>query len=235
MELLTGALSSPIDLAEAYWWPPGAWTRAMMLTTLNGAIAGPDGLSGSISSPTDRLIFSEARRLSDAILVGAGTIRAERYQPMRARAEHRDARAAAGLRPAPVVAIVSRSLELPWQDPLFSESDQRPIVLTDAVDPSSLTRAHAHADVLEVPDLGARTLIDALHHRGLARIVCEGGAQLLTQLAVADLIDEYDITIAPILTGTAQGIVGGPLGEIKRLRLAQAIADEGYVFAQYLR
>jgi riboflavin biosynthesis pyrimidine reductase len=237
MELLSGALHTPVDVAEAYAWPAGAWTRAMMLTTLNGAIAGPDGVSGSISSVTDRLIFSEVRRLADAVLVGAGTIRAERYKPMRARPEHQDARAAAGLRPAPVVVIVSGSLDLPWEEPLFAESAQQPIVLTDVHDPSSdaLETAQAHADVQQVEGLEASGIIGALHSRGLSRIVCEGGAQLLTHLVADDLIDEYDITVAPLLTGAGHGIVDGPLGGIKRLRLAHAITDEGFVFTKYLR
>lgn len=237
MELLKGVLRTPVDLAEAYAWPAGAWTRAMMLTTLNGAIAGPDGLSGSISSAADRLIFGEVRRLADVILVGAGTIRAERYTPMRARPEYREARAAAGLQPAPVVVIVSGSLDLPWEEPLFHESAQQPIVLTHVHDPTSdaLRRAQANADVEQVRSLDAQSIIDALRARGLSRIVCEGGAQLLTQLSAADLIDEYDITVAPILTGASRGIVDGPLGEVKRLHLVQALADEGFVFARYLR
>ena len=237
MELLSGALHTPVDVAEAYAWPAGAWTRAMMLTTLNGAIAGPDGVSGSISTVTDRLIFSEVRRLAEAVLVGAGTIRAERYKPMRARPEHQDARAAAGLRPAPVVVIVSGSLDLPWEEPLFHESAQQPIVLTHVHDPSSdaLRRARAGADVEQLRSLDAPSIIDALRARGHLRIVCEGGAQLLTQLSAADRIDEYDITLAPLLTGVGHGIVDGPVGEVKRLDLAQAIADEGFVFAKYLR
>ena len=238
MEILSGPMTgSPVDIAPAYAWPEGAWTRAMMLTTLDGAIAGADGLSGSISSATDRLIFSEVRRLADAVLVGAGTIRAERYNPMKARPEYQAARTAAGMKSAPVVVIVSRSLDLPWQDPLFHESAQQPIVLTGAHDPSSseLKRAHAHADVQQIPDLEASTIIGAVHARGLSRIVCEGGPTLLTQMAAADLIDEYDITLAPILAGNGHGIVDGPLGEIPRLHLAQAITDDGFVFAKYVR
>ena len=237
MELLSGALRTPVDVAEAYGWPAGAWTRAMMLTTLNGAIAGPDGLSGSISSTTDRLIFGEVRRLADAILVGAGTIRAERYKPMRARAEYQEARTAAGLKPAPVVVIVSRSLDLPWEEPLFGESAQQPIVLTGVHDPASdaLETAQAHADVQQVEGLEPHGMLSALHSRGLSRIVCEGGAKLLTQLVAADLIDEYDITVAPIISGAGHGIVDGPLGGIKRLGLAHAITDAGYVFTKYLR
>lgn len=236
MELLKGDLRTPIDLAEAYPWPPGPWTRAMMLTTLNGAIAGPDGRSGSISSDTDHLIFGEARRLADAILVGAGTVRAEGYHAVRARPEYEQARSAAGLKPAPVLVIVSRSLELPWQDPLFSEAYQQPIVLTDTDDrPGQPSAAPPGSDVERLPDLDGATIIGALRSRGLARIVCEGGPQLLTALAVADQIDEYDVAIAPLLTGTGQGIVNGPMGDIKRLRLTQVIADDGFVFAKYLR
>ena len=236
-EPLTGAPGAPVDIAAGYAWPDGSWTRAMMLTTLNGAIAGTDGLSGSISSPTDRLIFDETRRLADAVLVGAGTIRAERYTPMRAKSEHQLVRAAAGLQPAPVVAIVSHSLDLPWQDGLFHESAQQPIVLTDVHDPASpaLHQARAHADVIELPGTDAAAMIGALRDRGLDRIVCEGGPALLTHLVEADLIDEYDVTVAPILSGTGYGIVDGPLAATKRLRLAQAIAAEGFIFAKYLR
>lgn len=209
----------------------------MMLTTLNGAIAGPDGRSGSISSETDRLIFNEARRLADAVLVGAATIRAERYNPMRARPEYQQARAAAGLQAAPVVVIVSRTLDLPWADPLFHESDQQPIVLTHIHDPrsESLALAHEHADVQQIPDLDAHSIIAAVRSRGLFRVVCEGGALLLTQLAEADVIDEYDITVAPILTGVGRGIVNGPLGEVRRLYLAHAVSDGGFLFTKYLR
>ncbi len=230
-------MTAPVDIAAAYGWPDGPWTRAMMLTTLNGAIAGADGLSGSISSPTDRLIFAETRRLADAILVGAGTIRAERYNPMRAKPEHQQARADAGLQPAPVVAIVSRSLDLPWQDGLFHESWQQPIVLTDRHDPASpaLRQARANADVIEVPGVDAAAMITALRDRGLNRIVCEGGPALLTHLVEADLIDEYAITVAPVLSGSGYGIVDGPLAATKRLQLAQVISVEGFIFTRYLR
>jgi riboflavin biosynthesis pyrimidine reductase len=237
MTALEPLSAAPVDIAGAYVWPDGRWTRAMMLTTLNGAIAGTDGRSGSISSDTDRLIFDETRRLADAVLVGAGTIRAERYNPMRAKPEHQDARAADGLQPAPVVVIVSHSLDLPWQDGLFHESAQRPIVLTDVHDPSSaaLLTARENAEVIEVADLDAAAMIGALHARGLHRIVCEGGPALLTNLVAADLIDEYDVTVAPILSGQGYGIIDGPLAATRRLRLAQATAADGFIFAKYLR
>jgi Pyrimidine reductase, riboflavin biosynthesis len=73
----------------------------MMVMTLDGATTGPDGLSGTISGAADKRVFMETRRLSDAVLVGAGTIRAERYRPMLAKPEWQEARQAAGLAAAP--------------------------------------------------------------------------------------------------------------------------------------
>ena len=74
----------PGDLAAAYPWPAaGSWLRVMMVMTLDGAVAGADGRSGSISSTTDREVLAEVRRLSDAILVGAATVRVEPYGPLR--------------------------------------------------------------------------------------------------------------------------------------------------------
>ena len=52
------------------------------VTTIDGRIQGPDGLSGTISSPEDRRVFHMLRAGADAILVGAGTARIENYKPL---------------------------------------------------------------------------------------------------------------------------------------------------------
>ena len=84
-----GALTDE-QVVAAYPWPAGRrWVRAMMVTTLDGAAAGPDGLSGSISGDADQAVFAAVRRHADAVLIGAGTLRAERYKPMLARKERR--------------------------------------------------------------------------------------------------------------------------------------------------
>ena len=73
------------DLPDHYPWPDeGQWVRAMMVCTLDGAAAGPDGLSGSISGPADHAVFAAVRRFADVVLVGGGTVKAEGYGPMRA-------------------------------------------------------------------------------------------------------------------------------------------------------
>src|SRR3954467_87 len=111
MEMILGGAEGALtdaDVLAAYPWPEGRrWVRAMMVTTLDGAAAGPDGLSGSISGEADKAVFDAVRREADAVIIGAGTMRAERYGPFRNRAR---------------LAIVTRSLDLPWDEAVFHES-----------------------------------------------------------------------------------------------------------------
>ena len=186
------------DIARAYPWPAeGSWVCAMMVTSLDGAPAGPDGRSGSISSPADRAVLIEARRLSDVVLIGARTLRAERYNPMRAKPGDAAERELLGLAPAPVVAVVSASLDLPRSEPFFSESTVTPIVVAvDSVDTGRLRVAREHGEVVTLPrpSVLSTDLIHSSESRGLARIVCERRPRLLAQLSCYGLIDEADMT-----------------------------------------
>jgi riboflavin biosynthesis pyrimidine reductase len=66
---------------------PQRCLRANFVTTIDGHIQGPDGLSGTISSAEDRRVFHMLRAGADAILVGAGTARIENYKPVGVKAE----------------------------------------------------------------------------------------------------------------------------------------------------
>ncbi|UDY23083.1 dihydrofolate reductase family protein [Nocardioides sp. Kera G14] len=69
-------------VGEASWdWPDGPWLRVNMVSSLDGAAAGSDGRAGSINNPADQAVFHELRAGADAIIVGAGTARAEGYHP----------------------------------------------------------------------------------------------------------------------------------------------------------
>lgn len=84
----TGPLS-PDELAEWYAAEPvgasGAWVRASFITTLDGRATGPDARSGSLNagSAGDHAAFHHLRAWADVVVVGAGTIRKERYRPLR--------------------------------------------------------------------------------------------------------------------------------------------------------
>uniref|UniRef100_UPI003566F1D9 dihydrofolate reductase family protein n=1 Tax=Nocardioides sp. TaxID=35761 RepID=UPI003566F1D9 len=175
MEIILGAACGPLsaqDVVAAYPWPSERrWVRAMMVTTLDGAAAGPDGLSGSISGEADKLVFDAVRRHADAVLIGAGTMRAERYGPMRAKSEDAQARRDQGLAPAPRLAIVSASLDLPWTEPVFAESALRPLILTSpGGDPALVAAAAQFCDVVPVDLADPSAILEALTDLGLRRI-----------------------------------------------------------------
>jgi riboflavin biosynthesis pyrimidine reductase len=64
---------------ETYEWPTGPWLRANMVMTVDGSAVGPDGLSGTINNEADHMVFDLLREGADAVVVGAGTVRAEGY------------------------------------------------------------------------------------------------------------------------------------------------------------
>ncbi|EFQ82497.1 riboflavin biosynthesis protein RibD C-terminal domain protein [Aeromicrobium marinum DSM 15272] len=242
-QVLPGSPGTPVgpaQLEDLYPWPvwPAdlVWVRAMMVTTLDGAAAGPDGLSGSISSPEDRDVLVAVRRHADVVLIGAGTLRGERYSPMTARASDAQQRHEAGQRSAPTLAVLSGSLDLPWDLPVWAGSTHRPVVLSrDDADPGRIATARTHADLVLLPDLAPATIIGALVERGLRRIVCEGGPSLLRELMVAGLVDEADITVSPLFVGTSQSSVTETMAVPARFRLVHLLESDGTLMARYTK
>ena len=96
---------------------------ASMIASADGRAA-VQGRSVGLGHPADRALLRELRTAVDAILVGAGTLRAERYANLLDE-EQRTHRLAGGLEPEPVVATVSRRLDLPTDIPLLAEATAR--------------------------------------------------------------------------------------------------------------
>ncbi len=198
---LTG-VSEAVD--DYYPWPPGPWVRALFVMALDGAAAGPDGRSGSISGPADRNVLIAVRRWSDAVVVGAATMRAERYNPMKATEAVSAQRLDAGQQAAPRLVIVSATLDLPWSDPAYAESMLPPLIVTVAsASDEARARVPTTCEVLVAP--GERVdpmwLREQLVDRGMERIVCEGGRGLLADFARAGAVDEWALTISGLTPG----------------------------------
>ena len=92
----------PLDdasLAAVYAAQPreGAWVRANFATSLDGAITGPDGRSGSVNSRADHVVFELLRAISDVVVVGAGTLRSEGYTALSVANRWQTTRSALGL------------------------------------------------------------------------------------------------------------------------------------------
>lgn len=226
------------SLSEWYPWPVGrSWLRCMMLTTLDGAVRGADGESGSLSCPTDQYVFRQLRRFAQAVLVGAGTLRAEEYAPLVGGDDSRE-RVARGLTPAPVLVVVTSSMDLRWDDPVFLHSTMTPLVITtDSAPADAIDRARRHVEVITLP--GTRVdpyqLVSAIAYRGMTHVLCEGGPTLLAQLSQAGLVDEADITIAPMQAAGGQIVTGVAMPATPQLTLKSVIEQDGWLFTRYAR
>jgi riboflavin biosynthesis pyrimidine reductase len=237
MRWLVPGVPSSVELSDAYDWPQSRWVRACMVMGLDGSITGPDGLSGSISSSTDRAVMSTIRRFADAYLVGAGTVRAERYGAVRSQPEAIERRVAAGQAAAPTLAIVSASCRFDWEHAAFTGSDIRPIVLTvQSSDPADRAAAARWCEVVVIGEerVEPGAALAALADRGLTRVTCEGGDSLLTEMVRADALDEVDLTLAPVVAASARPARPGPAA-LAGMRLHQLLEDDGFLFARYVR
>src|SRR6478672_6328538 len=88
------------------------------------------GVSGPIGSSADTEMLSGLRTRFDAVMIGAGTMRAERYGRLVNNQEQRERRERVGLPHDPLMVIVSGRLDLPWDAPLFTEGGGRVLIFT---------------------------------------------------------------------------------------------------------
>lgn len=233
-------------LATAYAYPAaparGWWLRANMVGTVDGAAAAKSGVTRGISGDTDRELLALLRALADVVVVGPGTVRAERYGPATVRPEHQQFRTATL---PPPIAVVSASLDLDFDWPLFTEPAVPTIVLTaQDAPPDRLAAARKVADVAVLPQWTAHgfgvdltAAVDALVERGHTRMLTEGGPGLLATFAAEGLLDEVCLCLSPVLAGGRAGRIlrGSDLGDGLRLRLAHNLTDhEDFLFLRYL-
>lgn len=219
--------------------PAGGWVRVNFVSTIDGS-ASADGVTGALGGPDDLRVFDLLRRITDVVLVAAGTVRDEGYGPMRVRESDVTWRRDHGMPDHPVFAIVSGSLSLDPSSRVFTEAPVRPVVLTSASAPADRRAAlSAVADVVSCGDdtVDVALVRKALVSRGLGRIHCEGGPSFLGSLIAADLVDELCLTVDPSLEGGAgPRIATGLSPELRRMRLAHVLRGEGDVLlTRYVR
>src|SRR5688572_7900374 len=196
------------------------------------------GRSGPLGSEIDRAIFHRLRTQTDAILVGSGTVRAERYGRLVRDPQLRTAREREGLRPDPLGCIVTRSLDLPVDIGLLQDPEQTTVVFTSSE--REFEGAGPGVQLVRVPaeQLTFLTVLKRLAADWDVRsVLCEGGPTVLGELLGESALDELFLTVAPRLAGGGgpTAMEGLPLGEMAELRLASALEAEGELFLRYER
>jgi riboflavin-specific deaminase-like protein len=209
-----------------------------MVATADGA-ASVAHRTAPISSPADRQLFHELRAHVDAVMVGAGTVRTERYGRLVRDPTRRDRRVGRGLAPDPLAVIVSHRLSLTPDLPLLADPHSRVVVITAS--DAELSGCAAQVSYLRPApedrvDLAAMLTRLRMEH-GVRSVLCEGGPNLNTSLLPAGLIDELFLSIAPALAGStgSLSIVGRPaLAEPIDLDLIWLLESQGHLFARYV-
>ncbi len=228
------ALDALDELVAAETRPCGVarpWVAVNTICSLDGAVA-VSGRSGPLQTAADLAVFGALRAAADVIVVGAGTARAEGYGPARPSPSRRAARRARGQPETPPIAVVSRSLDLDESSPLLDSAAGTIVLTCEASPPSRRARLSRSAEVIVAGDarvdLGEG--LAELGRRGHRFALCEGGPRLNADLIAADLIDEWCLSLSPLLVGgdAERASVGpepmSPTGfEVRRVLMAEAM------------
>lgn len=210
------------------------WVLLNLVLSADGH-ASIDGRVTQLTSPTDQRLFHHLRAQSDFILVGAATVRAEHYGPVRISDDVARHRRAAGRAARPTLVVVSRSLDI-GLDHIVSTGQPVVVMTCRSADAARRADLQQLADVIVAGDdiVDLRRGLGALRERGGAVVLCEGGAFLNSELAQAGLIDEVCVTVAPVLGGDPSTSSGALLHRSLRLELQHAHSVDGNVFLRWL-
>lgn len=208
-----------VGLRELYAAPRLPWMRVNMVSTVDGAATGDDGTSRSIQNDTDQEVFRLVRDLCDVIVVGAGTLRAERYAP----------------NPKPIV-IVSRSGQVPEN---MRDAEPGKVLLATCSASPGLESAREILGPDQVMVLGQHrvdlpSMRRELEERGFREILSEGGPHLLRDLLEEGVADEVMTTIVPtVVAGRFPRITDGSPVDV-RLSLHTLVESDGTLLARWL-
>lgn len=145
-----------------------------------------------IGTRIDRELMFHIRSLADAVMIGAGTLRADPFAP-----------STKGRERQPIAVVVSRTADLPLANKFFSYTGERFVATTTSAASAAVTALRAAGATVERfgdPDVDLPRLLGALRQRGVRFLLCEGGPILAGQLLAARLVDELFLTHATLVT-----------------------------------
>ena len=234
-----GAELTDKDLSQLYARPDAPSLRMNFVSSLDGAVD-VAGYSEGLSGPADKRIFGLLRQLSDAVMVGAGTLRHEGYRAVRLDENRRAWREERGLAAYPTLVVVSASLDVDPGQGAFADAPVRPIVIThEQSPPHRRRRLEEVAELLISGDheVDLAAAVAELRTRGLNQVLCEGGPHLFGGLLAAGLVDELCLTVSPLLAGPGAGriVAGRPRDATVGMRLVHMLTADDTLFTRYVR
>ncbi|HEX3519776.1 MAG TPA: dihydrofolate reductase family protein [Solirubrobacteraceae bacterium] len=240
-----GTIAEIVEELGLWQRPAAAGNRPHVLLNMVATADGRAtlaGRSGPLSTRADRELFHGLRAAVDGVLVGAGTVRTERYGRLIPDASVRRLRVERGLTEEPLACIVSGRLALDEKLPLLAEPEARVAILTASA--ASLPASGAQLDYIRAGHEGRLDLAAALGELGgrlgVRSLLCEGGPHLAGQLLAAGLVDELFLSVAPKLVGGEPSggealriVAGAELGPPAELELLGVLQAGSYLFLRY--
>ncbi len=185
-------------------WPFVAVTFDM---TVDGKITTKNLSPVDFTSREDKMHLLRQRALGDAVLIGHNTLRRDNVRLGLPHAELREARVARGQPPYPLRVIVSNSGRIDSSLKIF-QSDISPIIIFSTTrmpkkfQAALREKATLHLTKTQHVDLAAM-LWKLRNEYNVRTLACEGGPTLFRSLLERDLVDQFNLTIAPYLFGGA--------------------------------
>jgi len=214
-----------------------------MAMTADGKITSVGREEPKFTSRRDKRTMDKYRAEADAVLVGAGTLRAD-DPPLHLRdPEMKAYRASLGKPEGLLNVVVTASAKLDPAGRFFTGTHAagRVVATVERADPAKRAALAAVADVWVLGedrvDLGV--LLSRLkNERGVLRLLVEGGGDLNWGFVEHDLLDELYVTLAPAILGgkVAPTICDGAgltMAGRRRLKLIDAEIVDGEIFCRY--
>jgi len=235
-----------VDIAAVYDhldWPSGdalpsdrPFIALNMVSSVDGRVA-RDGSARGIGGAADHALLTRLRTHPDALLFGAGTLRADRVGKG-VPASLEPARAAHGLAPQPLLVVLTASGDLPLERAIFAVPARVVVFVAARTPAEAVARLSARATVRvageERPDPAAAMGL-LRREFGVRCVLCEGGPTLNGALLAAGLLDELFLTLAPTLLGGDDPslVAGPPLRPPVPLALRSLYEHEGELYLRY--
>jgi 2,5-diamino-6-(ribosylamino)-4(3H)-pyrimidinone 5'-phosphate reductase len=225
----------PLDTRDTTRGSTRPYVLLNMVQSADGRTA-LQGKASTLGTDTDRSVMRTLRSRADAIMVGGGTVRAERLS-LSLDAED--------TRPVPRAIILTNTGDLPLESNLVWDHRQDVLVfISGGAEEGAERQLGRLAETRRVPaaESGAIDLAGALEIMkstyGIDILLCEGGTTLKQALIGANLANELFVTMAPVLVGGStpeepRASLERRLMSPSRLHLisSQAVGDE--IFLRY--
>lgn len=220
--------AAEVDPFDLYAGAPAV--RVGMVASLDGSATDEDGWTDGLGGEADFRVFRVLRAHADGIMMGASTVRTGRIRAHRMRPELRERRGRPD--PAPII-VVSRSLDLDFGAPPFTDA-VTPTILVTCGDAKVPEPHRDHAVVTGGDDVDLPAALDELRTRfGIRHLLCEGGPSLAGALITGGLADELCLSVAPALVGDAHRTPLVAMAGRVSMALAGVAVDDGVLFLRY--